>query len=278
MEDPRGLKSKELFPAIFSRHAQAYAQRLEQVMSRGEARGRERVIELVEAQPGMRILDLACGPGNLSRRLAARVAPHGAVVGVDLAPGMLELARAAGVPNARFEVMDIEQLAFADGSFDAAVCGHGLQFVPDLARALGEARRVLRGGARFAASVPLGGGQSVWSQLDSVIDRWLPPPPRAVDQDATRAAVGDAPAFERAALAAGFGTARVEVVEETVHWRSAEQVVSMCMSWWDCAARLEGMDSGRRQAFMKDATETLSRAHPGAIETTARNHVLLALA
>ena len=155
MAELESVKSKELFPSIFSRHAHAYQQRLDGIMARGEARGRERAIELANAQPGMRILDLACGPGNLSRRLAGKVSPGGEVVGVDLAPGMIELTRQAGIPNARFEVMDIEQLAFDDGSFDAAVCGHGLQFAPDLGRAMREARRVLGPQGRFAASVPV---------------------------------------------------------------------------------------------------------------------------
>src|SRR6202011_166281 len=112
--------------------------------------GRMRVLELVDAQPGMRILDLACGPGTLTRRLAPRVAPDGEVVGVDLAPGMIELARAADIPNSRFEVMDIEQLSFPDAMFDAAACGHGIQFAPRLGVALGEARRVLRPAGRLA--------------------------------------------------------------------------------------------------------------------------------
>src|SRR5438067_6180241 len=61
------VKSKDLFPAIFSRHAAAYQQRLDEIMARGEARGRQRVLELLAAKPGMRVLDLACGPGTLSR-------------------------------------------------------------------------------------------------------------------------------------------------------------------------------------------------------------------
>src|SRR4029077_9047549 len=153
--EPRHMKSKELFPAVFGRHALAYQQRIERVMERGEARGRLRALELVDAKPGMRVLDLACGPGTLSRRLAMQVSPGGEVVGIDLAPGMIEVARAAKIPNARFEVMDIERLTFADGSFDAAACGHGLQFAPDLAVALRETRRVLRPNARFAASFPI---------------------------------------------------------------------------------------------------------------------------
>jgi ubiquinone/menaquinone biosynthesis C-methylase UbiE len=273
------VKSKDLYPAIFSRHASAYEQRLEQIMRRGEARGRQRVMDAVGAKPGMRLLDLACGPGNLAARLAAQVAPGGEVVGVDLAPGMVERARARGIANARFEVMDIEQLTFPDGIFDGAVCGHGLQFVPALSTALGEARRVLRDGATFAASVPVGSpSQAVQELLDSVINRHLPPAPRPVDQDATRRTVSDAGAFAQAALDASFDSARVEMIEEKVVWQSAEQLVALCTSWWDCAARLEGVDSGRREAFIEEATELLRRDHPGSIETAARNLVLIALA
>jgi len=97
MEEARGLKSKQLFPAIFSRHATAYQRRLDGIMARGEARGRQRVIELLDVKAGMRVLDLACGPGTLTRPLAGQVAPDGEVVGVDLAPGMIDLARAAGI-------------------------------------------------------------------------------------------------------------------------------------------------------------------------------------
>src|SRR5437762_8256721 len=88
-----GLKSKDLYPAVFSRYAEVYQKRLESIMSRRESRSRLRLIELVGAQPGMRIIDLACGPGTLTRVLAADVTPGGEVVGVDLAPGMVELAR-----------------------------------------------------------------------------------------------------------------------------------------------------------------------------------------
>jgi len=279
MENAPGVKSKELFPPVFGRHARAYQLRLEDIMARGESVGRMRALELVDARPGMRILDLACGPGTLSRRLAAMVSPGGEVIGVDLAPGMIALARSMNIPATRFELMDIEQLSFADASFDAAVCGHGLQFIPDLPRALTEARRVLRPEGRLAASVPVTSRkEAVWTLLDSVIDRWLPPAPEVVDQGPTRAAVQDAAAFRQAALEAGFATARVELVEEDVHWESAAHLVASFLGWVDCASRLEGMDAVRRQAIMDDAVKTLQHDHPGEIETKGRNHVLFAQA
>jgi hypothetical protein len=58
------LKSKDLYPAVFSRHAVAYQRRLDEIMARGEARGRSRAIELVDAQPGMRC---STSPAGLAR-------------------------------------------------------------------------------------------------------------------------------------------------------------------------------------------------------------------
>ena len=273
------MKSKDLYPSIFSRHAQAYDRRLDQIMSSGEARGRQRVLDLVDARPGMRILDLACGPGNLARRLAAAVAPGGEVVGVDLAPGMIEVARSRAIPNARFELMDIEELSFPSASFDAATCGHGLQFAPNLERALGEARRVLRGASRFAASVPVEPpGQGVIALLDAIVDRHLPPAPRAIDQEATRRTVSDPDLLSQAARDAGFADARVEVLEEKVVWESAEQLVALFTSWWDCAARLERLTDEQRAAFIDDALDSLHRGHTGTIETASRSLVLDATA
>lgn len=279
MERSEGVKSKELFPPVFSRHARAYQSRLEDIMSRGESAGRLRALQVLDARPGMQILDLACGPGTLSRRLAAMVSPGGEIVGVDLAPGMIELARDLEIPSASFEIMDIEQLEFEDGSFDAVVCGHGLQYAADLPRALREARRVLRPSGRLAASVPVTSrAEPVWNLLDTVIDRWLPPAPQAVDQAPTRTTVQDAVAFRQSAIDAGFGSATVELVEEHVYWQSAEHLVTSFMSWVDYAARTEGIDDDRRQDIMDDAVETLRRDNPGRIETKGRNHVLLARA
>ena len=271
------LKSKELYPPIFSRHAAAYKARLDEILARGEARGRRRVIELLEVTSGVEVLDLACGPGTLTRPLAALAAPGGEVVGVDLAEGMLALARTAGIPNARFELMDIERLSFPEASFDAVACGHGLQFAPELGRALREARRVLRVPGRFAASVPVDGETSrPWMVMDGVVDRWLPPAPKAADQGTTRSTVNDAGSLRAAALDAGFADAQVEALEETVRWESAGHLVERCMSWWDLAARIDGVSDSRREAFREDAIATLRKEFPGEIETVGRTHVLWA--
>lgn len=278
MEEPGRLKSKDLYPGIFSRHADAYARRLEHIMSRHEARSRERVLELLSAKQGMRVLDLACGPGTLSARVSEKVAPHGEVVGVDLAAGMLEVARSAQIPCARFQVMDMERLEFPDQWFDAAVCGHGLQFASDLVRVLAETRRVLKPGGRFAASVPTGGvADPALSALDEAASRWLPAWVDAIDQQATRATVGDAAAFRAAALKSGFQSAEVEVIEERSHWSSPEHFVSTSATWWSCASRLDAVTPEIRDAFMHDAISAVRKHHAAGFESTGRSHVIFAV-
>lgn len=271
------MKSRDLYPGVFSRHAAAYKARLDDVMARGEARGRLRMLELAGARPGMRVLDLACGPGTMTRLLAAQVRPHGVVVGVDLARGMIDLARHDASGDSHFALMDMESLGFRDSTFDGAVCGHGLQFTSDLVRALREARRVLRPSAAFAASVPARPHVSgVWEIIDRAVDRFLPPGPEAIDDQATRATVSDPDALRAAAIDAGFATARVEAVDEEVVWGTAEELVSKFTGWWECAARIEILEPEVREQFMAEAIADVKRAHPGAITTHGRNLVLLA--
>lgn len=271
------MKSKALYPALFSRHAEAYERRLEDVMARGEARGRQRVLDLVDARPGMRVLDLACGPGTLSVRMAPQLHPGGCVLGVDLARGMIERARMTRIPNAFFAVMDMELLALRDASFDAAMCGHGLEFVPELDRALAEARRVLRPRAVLAASVPVAAARDeVRDLLGDVIERWLAPAQQAVDQETTRRTVVDAKALADAARRAGFSSSGVEVVDERSRWESAEQLVALTSSWWDCASRIERSDPSAQAAFANEALRKLKRRYPESLETSGRTHVLYA--
>lgn len=98
------------------------------------------------------LLEVGCGTGVLTRVLAG-IGGVDSVVGVDLAPSLVDKARdlAAELPNVRFEVADARSLPFADASFDVAIFDSTLSHVPEPERALREAARVLRPGGTLAA-------------------------------------------------------------------------------------------------------------------------------
>jgi len=278
LEEPA---AKDLYPGTFSRHAAAYKQRLDEVMARSESRGRAAVIDWVEPTPGKRILDLACGPGTLSYRLARDVSPDGEVVGIDLAPGMIELARReapTGLP-VRFELMDMEDLRFLDDYFDAAACGHGLQFVPDLLRALTEARRVIKPGARMAASVPVDPSQPSEAQaiLERAVASDLPPAPRARDQFSTRRTVEDEAAFATVARQAGFREASVVRFEESTTWTSPQHFIDMASGWWSMAVRLDAVSPTQRAAILARGVRAIEvELGPSPLQIAGATNVLLA--
>lgn len=104
----------------------------------------------LQLKPGVRLLDVACGTGNLSFP-AARA---GAVVtGVDIAPNLLLTARAralAKYPTIKFDEGDAEALPYADASFDEVVTMFGAMFAPQPKLVASELARVCRGGGRLA--------------------------------------------------------------------------------------------------------------------------------
>jgi ubiquinone/menaquinone biosynthesis C-methylase UbiE len=280
LEEPT---AKDLYPGTFSRVAHAYKRRLDEVMARGEAHGRIAVIDWVDPVAGKRILDLACGPGTLSYPIAKSVSPGGAVIGIDLAPGMIELAQREAPPGLplSFELMDVEDLRFPDHSFDAVVCGHGLQFVPDLLRALAEAWRILKPGARMAASVPVDPAKPSDAQaiLERAIGGTLPPAPKARDQFATRRIVEDEESFAAIAKQAGFSAAEVVRYEESTTWASPQHFIEMSAGWWSMAIRLERLSPDERASLLERAGRAIeAELGTGPLQIAGATNVLRAIA
>ena len=109
------------------------------------------VFERYGLAPGARILDLGCGPGELSERLLEAL-PTAKLVGIDLDAAHLERARkrcARFGERATFELGDAVELDLPSESFDVAVCRHLLQAVPTPERVVAQMARVTRPGGRL---------------------------------------------------------------------------------------------------------------------------------
>lgn len=144
---------------MFDRIAPVY-DRMNTVMTFGaDGRWRRAAVRAASLAPGDRAVDVACGTGKLTAELAARVGPFGRVVGVDLAPRMIELARASqpDLVQLEFRVGNALALPFEDGTFDAATIGFGLRNLSDFGAGFRELARVVRPGGRVVClelSVP----------------------------------------------------------------------------------------------------------------------------
>jgi len=115
-------------------------------------------IDLAYIKAGSRVLDVAAGAGEQSIAAARRVGPGGHVLATDIAPALLDHARAdaraAGLSNVETRELDGEALSeLPAASFDAAISRVGLIYFPDQQRALAGIRRALKPGGRFAAIV-----------------------------------------------------------------------------------------------------------------------------
>lgn len=107
------------------------------------------LLEAVRAGPGVRLLDIACGPGHGTAEGAKRGAR---ATGLDFSATMLALARSRH-PSLEFVEGDAEKLPFPDASFDAVTMNYGLLHLDRPDTALAEAARVLAPGGRFAFTV-----------------------------------------------------------------------------------------------------------------------------
>ncbi|MEX3315365.1 methyltransferase domain-containing protein [Sulfitobacter sp. PS-8MA] len=167
------------------------------------------MVNAVRAEPGMQVLDLCCGHGNVSAGLAAAGAK---VTGLDFSPAMLNMARAA-VPAAHFIEGDAMDFPFAGGVYDAVTIGFGMPHVPDPPRVLAEVRRVLRRRGRIAFSVWCGPEvDTAFGYVFGAIDAHgspdiaLPPGPGANDY-------ADPELAFSVLEAAGFAECRQEIVQ-----------------------------------------------------------------
>ncbi len=106
---------------------------------------------LSHLHPGLDVLDVGCGPGSITCDLARTVAP-GHVIGIDASAAVIAEAAAAGagLPSLDFEVGDLFDLGFEDGSFDVVHAHQVLQHVGDPVAAMQEMRRVCRPGGIVA--------------------------------------------------------------------------------------------------------------------------------
>ncbi len=156
------IQYKKIEREVYSLTAPSY----EKYGSRSFEACAQPLLQAAGLRPGHHVLDVACGPGIPSLMASPLVEPDGSVTGIDLAPGMVELARQKakerGLKNVSFQEADGESLPFPDESFDIVLCNHGLVHMTNREKALKEMHRVLKKGQGVLAL-------SAWSTPDKAL-------------------------------------------------------------------------------------------------------------
>ena len=178
-------------------------------------------------RPGMRLLDVGCGPGSITAGLVKYVDP-GEVVGIDAEPGVLETARelTAAAANLTFEEGSVYGLPYEDGSFDVAYAHQLMQHLADPPAALREMGRVVRPGG-YVAVRDSDYQTMICHPSTEAIEEW-----RALYTEVVRRNGADANAGRRIpSWLARAGLEQVEVSTTVAMMRDPAEVLNWGNSW-----------------------------------------------
>ena len=211
------------------------------------------MLDLAGVASGSRVLDVAAGAGGQSVAAARRAGPQGRVLATDISAGILALAQRrfdqADLANAATRVMDGENLAVAEGHYDAVISRLGLIYFPDRAAALGSARRALRPGGRLAAVVYAAAADNGFFSVPvSIIRRCAGLGPPLPGQPGPFSLGGDG-VLEQELYAAGFTDVQVRVIDAPLRLPSAADCLRFEReSFGALHQMLSGLPGSERQA------------------------------
>jgi ubiquinone/menaquinone biosynthesis C-methylase UbiE len=173
----------------------------------------EQLVARVAPNRGDSVIDVACGTGIVARVARERLGPDARIVGVDVAPAMLAVARTVDPTIDWREGNAVSLPVSADEHFTVLTCHQGLQFMPDKPAAIREMRRVLSPGGRVAIATwrSLEDTPGVL-ELNTVAERHVG---RIVD---SRHSFADSNALNRLLIDAGFSDVTVETLAHDVQF------------------------------------------------------------
>ena len=214
------------------------------------------LIGLAPPKVGDRVIDIACGTGIVARIAAAKVGPSGAVAGVDLNPGMLNVARSLKTTDdaapVQWQEASADKLPFPDGSFDVAYCQLGLQFFANRPAALRNAQgSIYKGPARSDGVV------QQFEAFVEILERNVSP--AAATMMRAPFGLSDANELSRLVAAAGFRDITIQQRVGAVEFPSVERFILSSVAGSPLASHVSQASDVARENLIADTKLALEK-------------------
>ena len=239
------------------------------------------LLDGVAVSPGLEVLDVACGPGTVSRLVAPRLGPEGRVTACDLSPAMLEVAAGKpaleGAAPITYRHCPADELDVPDGAFDIVLCQQGLQFFPDRLGALAEMRRTLKPGGRAGVAVWCAIEENpFWDALATAVG-WILGKEAEIGYRSGPWGLPEADELARLFEVAEFSDVDVRrQALPTVFEGGPAQLVAT-LSAASVGPQVAALDAAGRAALLAAAEATLAPLlHDGEVRSEAATHIVVA--
>lgn len=201
---------------------------------------------------GDRILDIGCGTGIVTRHAAAITGESGSIVGLDMSPEMLEVARLISLPCPNivsWVEADAAAMPFAERAFDTVLCQFGFMFMSDKPAALREMRRVTKPGGSLGLSV------FVSNPYDQALKRALSKHALPDDADFAIWSCGDPEWLRSLVEKAGFQIVTLKKQSNPSRYKSVRQSLELMKDW---SQTIAGLPADTLEQITRDIEAELS--------------------
>ncbi len=227
-----------------------------------------RMVTAAEIGPRQRVLDVGCGMGDPTLQVAVIVGPHGHVLGIDVAEGMIATAReraaALGLSHVEFRTADVTTVALEAESVDVVLGRWSVMYVADVTGTLARLRRALVPGGRIALAAWAPPEANPWITIPMTELARVRPLPPADPRTPGVFHLSEDGALAKALVAAGFQAVGQERVVLSWFARDAAEFWAMTGDTaGPLAPLLAGLTPAERTQVERGVTEGIARFRSG---------------